>query len=268
VPCFDDIPTAVAVLSAIRASQARATEPAPSAIRAGSLPPASLGLLTAARAAGHPTVSEIGAKEILAAAGITVPAELRATAGPLDEQLAKSGLRLPVVAKLVSADLAHKSEVGAVRVGLSSPADVEEAVSDLRDLAAELKLGTYEVIVQEQIPRGTELLLGMQRDPSFGPVLVLGHGGILAEALGDVAVAIPPLIETDVSRLLAVLGHPRLTAGYRGLPPADTESVRAAVTAFSRLVLALPEWVESVDVNPLISAPDGRAVAVDALFTL
>jgi hypothetical protein len=71
-----------------------------------------------------------------------------------------------------------------------------------------------------------------------------------------------------VSRLLAALGHRKLTAGYRGLPPADSAAVRAAVAAFSQLILDLPEWVESVDVNPLIAAPDGRAVAVDALFTL
>lgn len=274
VPCFEDIPPAAAVLRAIKAARARRSEPVRPAAPRRRLPQSSLGLLADAKAAGLGVVDEVNAKKIVASAGLDVPGELRLTAGPAGsagsagEQLRGSNLRLPVVAKIVSAGLAHKSDAGAVRMGLATLADVEAAVADLRTIAAGLHLESYDVILQEEVPRGTELLLGMKRDESFGAVLVIGHGGVLAEALADVAVAIPPLTPGDVSRLIATLGHPRLTAGFRGLPPADTEPVRAAVAAFSELILDLPEWVGSVDVNPLIAAPDGRAVAVDALFTL
>jgi acetate---CoA ligase (ADP-forming) len=270
VPVFDDIPALMSVLGSVRRAAAATGGTLDRAGAAGSvaelrerIAPA----LTEARAQGLVVMDEVLSKRVLARAGIDVVPEVTLE-GAEPDQWPWPSIRLPAVAKLVSPGLAHKTDLGAVKLGLRSREAVETAVRELFRLAEQAGLPEARVVLQEQLPEGTELLVGMKRDASFGPLVVLGHGGVLAEALEDVVVTAPPLSPSDVPRLLAGLRHRRLTEGFRGRPAAATPAAAAAIARFSQLVLALPEWVTSVDVNPLIVTHDGRAVAVDALVIL
>jgi acyl-CoA synthetase (NDP forming) len=161
---------------------------------------------------------------------------------------------------LKTAAVAHKSDVGGVRLSLATTAEVASAYEEMA-----ARLGE-EVLVQPMAPPGVELALGVVRDPHLGPLVVVGVGGTLVELVSERAVALPPFDETTAAQLLTEL--PRvsaLLAGVRGAPPADLPSVAAAVAALSRVAAALEDDVAALDVNPLVCGPTG-CVAVDALL--
>jgi hypothetical protein len=154
--------------------------------------------------------------------------------------------------------VAHKSDVGGVRLGVTGPAELAQAYADLS-----ARLGP-DVIVTAMAEPGPELILGMARDPALGPLIVVGAGGVLAEYLADRAVGLPPLTPSAAAGLIAGQRFARLLTGFRGQPPADLAAVAAAVAAFSVLVTELGEHLDAFDINPLICGPAGP-VAVDAL---
>jgi hypothetical protein len=163
-----------------------------------------------------------------------------------------------VVLKTDGPAILHKSEAGGVILGIGDPA---ELVAAYTDLAA--RLGP-DVLVCQTAPPGTELALGISRDPDLGPLIVVGAGGILVELLADRVVALPPVDEKLAARLLAELRVSELLKGARGAPPADLAAVVRAITGLSALACELGDELEALDVNPLICGPDG-ALAVDAL---
>jgi acyl-CoA synthetase (NDP forming) len=188
-----------------------------------------------------------------------IPAVPARAAATLDEALAAAAeIGYPVALKTDTRDIAHKSDVGGVRLGIADPAGLTAAYADL---SARLGPG---VTVTEMAGAGPELILGMARDPALGPLVVIGAGGILAEFLADRAVALPPLTEQSAAALIARLRSARLLSGFRGQPATDLAALAAAVAAFSTLVTDLADQLAAFDINPLICTPDGP-VAVDAL---
>jgi acyl-CoA synthetase (NDP forming) len=164
----------------------------------------------------------------------------------------------PVVLKTAEPGIAHKSDAGGVVLGIREPAALAAAYADLAG-----RLGPR-VLVCETAGPGTELALGITRDPDLGPLVVAGAGGLLVEFLADRAVALPPVDAPQALRMLGRLRVAGLLDGMRGQPPADTAAVAAAVVAVSAIACELGDQLEALDINPLICGPAG-AVAVDAL---
>jgi len=270
IPVFRDVPELARALGALAdtgheppaadgaAAVADSHSPVPAQVRA---------IIDQARAAGTPVLGEAESKMVLAAAGISTVPEV-AVHAVAEVRAALSTLSFPIVAKLAAAGLNHKSELNAVRLGLTTVTAVETTVSELLDLATTLGLAAPAVLLQEQVDGGSELLLGMKRDPTFGPLVVVGPGGVLAEAMEDVAVGAAPLTAAQAEALLLRLRHRQLITGFRGRPSMVTSAVTGAVCAFSQLAAALPDSILSLDVNPLIVRAAGPPVAVDALIEL
>jgi len=188
-----------------------------------------------------------------------IPAVAARSAATVDEALAAAAqIGYPVALKTDEPGIAHKSDVGGVRLGIADPAGLAAAYAEL---SARLGPG---VTVTEMAGPGPELILGMARDPALGPLIVIGAGGVLAEYLADRAVALPPLTGQAAATLIARQRFARLLAGFRGHPPVDLQAVAAAVTAFSVLITNVGDYLAAFDINPLICTPAGP-VAVDAL---
>jgi acetate---CoA ligase (ADP-forming) len=171
---------------------------------------------------------------------------------------AASSIGYPVVLKTDEPSILHKSDVGGVILGIGDPASLAAAYGDLT-----ARLGPR-VLVCQTAPPGTELALGIARDPDLGPLIVVGAGGVLVELLADRVVALPPVDEAAAGRLLGELRASALLAGARGAPPADLPAVVRAITGLSALACELGDELEALDVNPLICGPAG-AIAVDAI---
>jgi acetate---CoA ligase (ADP-forming) len=219
-------------------------------------------------ARGDQSLDEVASKELLESAGLPVVAEGVASNLRAAVALAVS-IDYPVVMKLRAPGLMHKSELGAISLGVSSAEEVQREWERLMAIAKDHDLANADVVVQTQVEAGVELLLGMHRDATFGPVITVGLGGVLTEALDDAQVLLPEVTEAQFRRAFASLRHQRLVGGYRHLPPVHPDVLWPAVKAFSELVRALPPTVTEVDVNPLVVYGDGsRLAAVDALVVL
>jgi acyl-CoA synthetase (NDP forming) len=201
-------------------------------------------------------LGEHASKQILEAYGLTATREI--PVDTLDGALsAARAIGYPIALK-TCADL-HKTERGGVQLGL---VDDEALSATYRDFEA--RLGP-QVLVQQMVPSGTELILGIVNDPQFGPLLTLGTGGIFVEVLKDVSMLILPTRPEIVRATLMRLRGAALLKGARGRPPADIDAVVSAAMGLAALAADLGEWIAEIDVNPLIALPD-RAVVVDALI--
>ena len=188
-----------------------------------------------------------------------IPAVQVRAAATREAALAAAGqIGYPVVLKTDEPEVAHKSDVGGVLLGLDGPDALAAGYSDLS-----ARLGPR-VLVCQTAPPGTELLLGIVRDPALGPLIVVGAGGVLTELLADRAVALPPVDRCGALRMLRRLRVSAVLDGARGQPAADLAGVAAAITGLSALACELGDALDALDINPLICGPGG-AVAVDAL---
>jgi acetyl coenzyme A synthetase (ADP forming)-like protein len=180
------------------------------------------------------------------------------------EQAARAAVRLggEVALKVVAPDLLHKTEAGAVRLGLHGEQDVRRAAAEAAEAARAAGHEPAGFVVQEMAPAGVELLVGVVADRTFGPVLACGAGGVRTELLRDVAVRITPLTDLDPREMLRSLRTFPLLEGYRGAPPCDIEAIEDTLLRVSALVEAHPEVIE-LDCNPLIALAQG-ALIVDA----
>jgi acetate---CoA ligase (ADP-forming) len=189
--------------------------------------------------------------------GIATAAAVQAS-GEASVLAAADSVGYPVVLKTANPDVSHKSDVGGVLLGIRGPQELARAYADLS-----ARLGPP-ALVCESVAAGTELAVGIARDPDLGPLVVVGAGGVLVELLADRAVALPPVDEQTARQMIGELRAARLLAGIRGAPPADAAAVVRAITGISALAVDLGDRLEALDVNPLICGPGG-AVAVDAL---
>ena len=213
-----------------------------------------------ARGAGR-TLAENAGKAALAAYGLPVPAA-RAVA-PGEAAAAAEAIGFPVVIKALSADLAHKSDVGGVVLNVRSAAEAASAAARLAALADR-------VLVEQMVGDGVaEILVGITVDPQFGQVLVLGAGGVMTEYLRDSTSLLPPFTAEAVRAAIGRLRVTKLLAGFRGKPAGDVEALVSAVLAVARYALDNVESLAELDVNPIIVRPSGLGVvAVDVLIRL
>jgi acetyltransferase len=244
----------------------RRAEPAPESTEQGRDTVAAI--FAAVAAEGRGLLTEPEAKAALAAYGIPVP-EIRVArepveAGDIASDMLKAGGSL--VIKLLSREITHKSDVGGVVLDIKTPSEAQDAALGIERRAGEAApdalLDGFTLQPMVRRPDGHELILGVARDPVFGPVILFGAGGVAVELVRDTAVALPPLDNDLAGDLVARTRIAALLAGYRGRPAADADALRAALVALSHLVEDFP-CLRALDINPLVADPDG-VVALDA----
>jgi acyl-CoA synthetase (NDP forming) len=213
----------------------------------------------------HTTLSERDSKALLAEFGVPIAAERLVTDATAAGDAADE-LGYPVVAKLNGDSIAHKTERGLVRLRLADRRSVEAAAADLLR-AATPDDGDVSVLVAPMISGNRELIAGVVRDPQFGPTVMLGVGGILAEAIADVVFRPSPLDEVTASEMIDDLATQKLLGPFRGEAEVDRGQLVALLVGLGRLAAERSD-VASVDINPLIVQPDGCLVAVDGLVEL
>ena len=177
-----------------------------------------------------------------------------------------SAIGFPVALKLASRQIVHKTEVGGVQLNLLNETSVRQAFAAIHDrLAEENKLAAFDgVLVQPMISGGVELMVGVTQDPSFGPLIAFGLGGIHVEILKDICFRVTPITDHDASEMVRSIHGYRLLEGYRGHPPADIAAIEDLLLRVARLVEEVPEIAE-LDLNPVIAQPPGQGcLIVDA----
>jgi len=210
-------------------------------------------------------LTEYDAKKLLAQAGIPITREELAKSPEEAIELAKQ-IGYPVVLKIQSRDILHKTESGGIALNLNGDEEVREAYHTImeRTMAYRSDAEIQGVLVQEMLSGGVEVIIGMASDPVFGPVVMTGLGGILVEALQDVSFRVAPFNEDDAIEMLKDLKGYRVLQGLRGKPPVDLEILKDVILKVSRLVVEHPE-IRELDINPLVVFPTGVKV-VDALI--
>ncbi len=217
-------------------------------------------------AAAGTTLTEREAKAVLAAYGVPVVGE-RLVGDAEAAVAAAEALGFPVVLKVESPDLPHKTEAGVIRLDLQDPAAVREGFAVVMANAARVSPPprVNGVLVQPMVPEGVELVVGARLDPHFGPMVVVGLGGILVELLRDSATALAPVGEDEARAILRRLRGYKLLEGFRGLPPVDQHRLVDTIRRVSELAADGRDRIAEIDVNPLICAGE-RQVAVAALI--
>jgi acetyl-CoA synthetase (ADP-forming) len=213
---------------------------------------------------GSSTLSEVESKALLARYGVPLARE-RIVATAFEAATAAESIGYPVVAKLNGEGIAHKTERGLVKLDLMSAVAVEQASTELL-AAARSEDGAVSLLIAQQVRGNRELIAGVLRDAQFGPVVMLGIGGVIAEAVADVAFRLVPLSALDAEELIDDLATQRLLGPFRGEPAVDRSALVAVLLGLSQLALD-NDHVTAVDVNPLIVV-DGVPTAVDALVEI
>ncbi len=224
-------------------------------------------VLDAARAEGRSALTAPEAKRVCDAYGIKVPGEGLATSADEAVSLAES-MGYPVVLKIVSPDILHKTEAKGVLVGLGTSDEVSRGYETILANAKAYKADANitGVQVQEMLPDGQEVLIGAVFNPSFGPVMTFGLGGILVEVLRDVTFRLAPTSASEAMAMVNGIKTAEVLRGVRGRPGVDQQALADMIQRVSELVADFPE-VSEVDLNPVLATPEG-ATAVDARFVL
>jgi len=212
---------------------------------------------------------EVASKEILQAYGFTVP---KASVATTPEQAANIAQKLgfPVVLKIWSPEIVHKTDVGGVKLGLESPEQVMDAFDLMmyRIPRKRPKVGVLGVLVQEMVRGGKEVILGMKREPQVGPLMMFGMGGTMVEVLQDVSFYLAPLTAQEALQMLVSTKTYQMLTGARGQEAVDTGKIAEALQRLSQLATEFPQ-IKEVDINPYVVGPKGSAaIAVDARMTL
>ena len=214
-------------------------------------------------------IAEMESKEVLEAYGFVTPKGMIATSAEQAAGIADQ-LGYPVVMKIWSPDIIHKSDVGGVKVSLNSPQQVMDAF-DLMIYRIPKKMpdaDIHGVLVQEMCTGGMEVILGMNRDPHFGPLLMFGMGGVTVEVLKDVAFYLAPITAEEARDMLSRTKAYQLLEGVRGQEGVDISAIAEGIQRLSQLVTAFPE-IQEMDINPFVVGPEGTTpVAVDARISV
>ncbi|MDR0492586.1 MAG: acetate--CoA ligase family protein [Nitrososphaerota archaeon] len=224
-------------------------------------------IINQAKEEGRKALLEPEAKTICAEYGISVNKFSLATSEKeAVEQAEKIGY--PIVLKIVSQDIIHKSDAGGVKVNLKTAAEVEVAYKTILENAKKYKADAKidGIIVQEMAPQGTEVIVGAVKDPQFGPTVMFGLGGIFVELLKDVNFRVAPLTIVDAKEMITQLKAFPLLNGYRGSEPRDIDALAQILCEVSKLILDNPE-IKELDLNPVMAYPKG-AKTVDARIIL
>ena len=226
-------------------------------------------LISGIRKSAMVRITEAEARAILEAYGFPIPPSR--LAGTPDEavQFAEE-MGYPVVLKIASPDILHKTDVGGVKLNLRSPEDVRDAFDLMVYRATRYVPGAriWGCLVQKMVPGGREILIGVNRDPQFGPLVAFGLGGIYVEALKDVVFRVAPFSREEAEEMIGEIRSYPLLEGVRGEPQADHAAMVDALARVSQLVTDFPEIVE-LDINPLMVFEEGRgAMALDMRLVL
>ncbi|MBZ9596459.1 acetate--CoA ligase family protein [Streptomyces erythrochromogenes] len=210
-------------------------------------------------------LSEHAAKQLLRAYGIRVPREQLVTSAAAAVRAA--GLvGYPVVMKASGPQLGHKTELGLVKIGLTSASQIRDAYRELTDIARYENVPLDGILVCQMVERGVEMVVGVTQDDLFGPTVTVGLGGVLVEVLHDAAVRVPPFGEDQARAMLTELRGHALLEGVRGAPPADVDALVEVILRIQRMALEFGGQLSELDINPLMVLPRGQgAVALDAL---
>ena len=221
------------------------------------------------RAEGRLSLGDAESRDIMQAYGLRIPRS--ALAKNAEEAVAAAeSIGYPVAMKIVSPDILHKSDIGGVRLGIGDVDQVRDSYDLLLYRAQRYMADAriWGVLVQEMVSRGKEIIIGANRDPQFGPLLMFGLGGIYVEVLKDVTFRVAPVSRQEAGEMLEEIQSYHLLRGVRGEKPADLEAITDTILRISQLVTDFPEIVE-MDINPLMVYEEGRgAVAVDMRFVL
>ncbi len=222
-----------------------------------------MGIIEEAVARGQRTLDEYQAKRFLAERGIPVTRE-ELVSDPQEALAAAERLGWPVVLKACGPDIAHKTERDLVRVKIETPEALEKAYAEIiGNLGGEPYEG---ILVQEMIKGEREFVIGLIRDPQFGPCVMFGLGGIFTEVLKDTSFRVAPLERYDALQMMEEIRAKALLDSFRGKPPVDREALASALIAVGDIGMEY-DAVKEIDINPVIIAGD-KPVAVDALIVL
>lgn len=222
-----------------------------------------------ARAEQRNALDERASKELLAAYGVMVPRS-QVVRGPEDAAAAARVLTPPFVVKVMSPDILHKSDAGGVIVNLQDAQELAAAIHSMRALPAIAAVAVDGYLIEEMAPPGIEIVVGGVRDANFGPLVMVGLGGILVEVLKDVSFRICPIAKIDAEEMLAELKGAAILQGVRGRKPASQSAIVEVLLKIggeNGLLLEHAADIKEADINPLIVSESG-AVAVDARFIL
>jgi acyl-CoA synthetase (NDP forming) len=226
-------------------------------------------LIAEARKQGRAALDEAVGKQVLANFGVDTPKSLviQDVTGAVK---ACAGLRAPLALKIVSPDILHKSDAGGVKVGLKNSAEVEDAIRAMMQQPAIANARVDGFLLEEMAPAGQEIVIGGLADPNFGPMVMVGLGGIFVEVLADVAFRICPITRLDAEEMLDELKGAALLKGARGRKPVSRAAIVDALLKIGGeggLLMTHGADIAEADINPLIVSETG-AVAVDARFVL
>jgi acetyltransferase len=222
-----------------------------------------------ARSENRQRLSELEVHDILQAYGFLVPKSLFARTS--EEALsAAKGIGYPVVMKIVSPQISHKSDIGGVRINLNSKREVENAFFDITTRVRNILPSAHiaGVLIQQMVPKGKEVIIGITSDPQFGHMIMFGMGGIYVEVLKDVSFRIAPLSKEDAHDMIRETKSFPLLRGVRGETEADIEAIEHSLLILSQMAADFPQIIEA-DINPLLVRNRGEGiVAIDARFTI
>jgi acetyl coenzyme A synthetase (ADP forming)-like protein len=221
------------------------------------------------RASGRVELGEIEAREIIEAYGMRLP-KSRLARSPDEAAAFAAEIGFPVVMKISSPDILHKSDIGGVKVGVADAAAARDNYELIEYRARKYSRDAtiWGVLIQEQVRKGREVLVGVNRDPQFGPLVVFGLGGIYVEVLQDVAFRLAPMTRQEAAAQVRAIRTYPLLKGVRGEPPADIAAAEEIILRVSQLVTDFPEIVE-MDINPLVVHNQGEgAIVLDARIIL
>jgi len=215
----------------------------------------------------HKVITEEVAKSILKSYGIKVPGYALVNSA---DQAAKAAKKLgfPLVMKVVSPQILHKTDVGGVKVGLDNVNDVKKTFNDMyKRLSKKKGVQLKGILLEKMVPKGTELIVGLQNDPQFGPVIMVGIGGVLTEVFRDVAFRMLPITTSDAKSMLDELKGSKMLKGFRGSKPVDINMLSKALVQIGKLGVDNASHFDSIDFNPIVVYPKSYAV-VDAKIIL
>ncbi|MCD4672228.1 MAG: acetate--CoA ligase family protein [Anaerolineaceae bacterium] len=264
IPAYDAPDTAINAMAALREyakikeNAAGATEYKTSGNRE-----AALKIIEGARADGRDSLTEIEAKLVFAAYGMSVTKNILSTSEDDAVRLANE-IGYPVVMKIVSPDILHKSDAGGVKVNVKDDAGVREAYQTILKNAKAYKADAdvHGVVVQEMAPWGTEVILGSVNDPTFGPTMMFGLGGIFVEVLKDVTFRVTPVSPVQAKNMLTEINGAPILEGVRGEAPRDRKALADTIVKYSQMVYELADEISESDANPVLVYEDGKALKV------
>ena len=214
----------------------------------------------------HKVITEELSKGILEEYGVSVPRYALATTSKEAAEAAKK-IGFPLVMKVVSPKILHKTDVGGVKVGITKVSEVKKTFTDMHKRLAKKDSGVKGILLEKMVPQGVELIVGVQNDPQFGPVIMVGMGGIMTEVMKDVAFRMLPITTKDARSMLDELRGVALLRGFRGSEPIDTKMVSKMLVKIGKMAMDNADYINSIDFNPVVVYPKSYHV-VDAKIIL